>query len=45
MGYSEESAYLELLDRIALRVYGKEYSRLCSDRKRTVETLERTGDF
>ena len=36
---------LEDLDKIAQRLYQKNYEDLCNDRKRTVETLYKIGDF
>ncbi len=40
-----EEEFIERLDGIAMRVYGKYYSELCESRQRTVITLYNTGDF
>ncbi len=37
--------FIEKLNRISMRVYGKHYSELCESRQRTTMTLYNTGEF
>jgi hypothetical protein len=40
-----EEEFVERLNRIAYRLYGKHYFELCESRQRTVMTLYYSGDF
>ena len=41
----KDAEFIERLNRIAMRVYGRHYGELCEIRQRTTMTLYNTGDF
>ncbi len=41
----KDREFIEKINRISMRVYGKHYGELCESRQRTIMTLYNTGDF